>query len=49
MTFEESGKTIMPYTSLSSNFKKCKEHEWEIKKDFMGHIWSECKTCGSSK
>lgn len=39
MTFEESGETITPYTSLpSKSVKKCSPHDNEKRSDFFSAI-----------
>lgn len=49
-TFQESGITIKPYTSLPTiKGVKCKEHEYEQKEDGFGHIYHQCKRCYSLK
>lgn len=49
MTFEESGETIMPYTSLPTNKKICNQHDFRIKSDMYNHTWSQCELCGEIK
>ena len=44
MTFEESGETIHPYTSLPTP-KGCREHKYENREDCAGRKFTRCKNC----
>lgn len=48
-TFQESGVTIYPYTSLPTTGAKCKEHQYELKTDGDGHKFVQCHKCGKLK
>ena len=44
-TYQESGQTIQPYTSLPTKNIKCINHEYEKRQDNFGHRWLQCKKC----
>jgi len=48
-TFQESGVTIQPYTSLPTKSVKCKVHDYELRVDGFDNKFYQCRNCSELK